>query len=225
MPSVNEMIKRVNNEKERVEAEMEKEPAREFEFALTGEKRLHDLIMGMMYGKEEPSGFGTMPKPGLNCAYGVQDRENNIFVTQCGCTSQCIKQTYDETDDYEFAVILNHAYQFCGRDYVIVGTVSCQVKGCSDIPLFLSVGSFSMDKEMNAAARKNAPIIRQAIRHYLNWCESLSFEEKFEAETGQKMYNYSKNVSMMRRNILDKCGEDINIIYKKGISSCRFTTP
>lgn len=192
MPSVNEMLKRVNNEKERVEAEMEKEPKHEFEFVLTGERRLHNLVMGMMYGKEEPSGFGTMPKPGLNCAYGVQDKENHIFVTQCGCTSQMIKQTYDDTDDYEFAVILDHAYQFWGRNYSIVGTVSCEVKSCSDIPLFLSVGSFGMERKMNEAAKGTAMLIRQAIRFYLNFRESLAFEEKFEAETGQKMYNYSK---------------------------------
>lgn len=185
-----ERLERVKLERRRVSAEMENEPKHEFEFVLTGEMRLHNLVMGMMYGKEEPSGFGTMPQPGLNCAYGVQDKEHNIFVTQCGYTSQMIKQTYDDTDDYKFAVILDHAYQFWERDYTIIGTVSCQVMTCSDIPLFLYVREFGMDRKMSQAAEKCLPLIRQAIKYYLNLSEEHTFEKKFESETGQKMYRY-----------------------------------
>lgn len=186
-----EMHERVRLEKERVASEMEAELKHEFEFILTN-NRLDNLIMGMMYGKEEPSGFGTMPKPGLNCAYGVKDKENRIFLTLCGYTSQSIKQTYDGTDDYYFAVMLNGAYQYRGIKEMIIGTVSCSTQSCSDIPLFMSIGHFGMDRAKDSAAAECSVLIRQAIRYYLDDRRIYDFEKSFEVETGKKMYEYKR---------------------------------
>lgn len=187
-----EMRERVRLEKKRVASEMEAEPKHEFEFILTDEKRLDRLIMKMMYNKEEPSGFGTMPKPGLNCAYGVKDKENRIFLTLCGYTSQSIKRTYDGTDNYNFAVLLNGAYQFHSMNLDIAGIVYCKAETCSDVPLFMSIGRFGTSRAEDSAAAECSVLIRQAIRYYLDDRKVSAFEKSFEAETSKKMHEYKR---------------------------------
>lgn len=176
---------RIAEETQRVMNEISTEKAYEFEFVMTDENVIDKIIKDMRYKSEEPSGFGTMPYPDLNCVYGVQDKEKTFFLTCYRSISQMIKRCDDYVDDYEFVVLINNINS--DNDSVVINkafTVSCQMEMCSNVPLFMS--------DVNLG--KYYSIIRQAIMFYQSYEKFKVFRNEFEDETGEKFGKYATKV-------------------------------
>lgn len=152
----------------------------QFDFILTDEtirSRILDYI--------KPKYAASMSYQNLNLAYGVVDKNRNIFLTLSYYVSQSVKRCDDNLDDYEFVVLTDQS-NF---------KALCQMNN-EIIPSSIRV---------TQGFEQYLEVVSQAIAFYKNYKEKDAFENQL------KIINPEFKLYTLQRQFIDEIIDDIKI--------------